>query len=205
MRRIRHTDAPGRYNHSAFDGVSTTGDEHTVSDDLAAYLVAEGPFEDTDDADVDTMPAFDHTDGEGEPQPVNTELFNGMIQTVPERFRDSDDLVFLMSKSQVQAYHFELTGREDGLGVAVLQGDNDVTPFDYDIVGVSYWPDDRVMLADPEQLSYGLYDGLEITQITESDKTMDEALHSRNLMEGQFDFQIEELQSGAIADGIAEP
>ena len=49
MRRIRHTDAPGRYNHSAFDGVSTTGDEHTVSDDLAAYLVAEGPFEDTDE------------------------------------------------------------------------------------------------------------------------------------------------------------
>ena len=162
-------------------------------------------LEDTDDADVDTMPAYDHTDAEGDPRPVNTELFNNMIQTVPERFRDSDDLVFLMSKSQVQAYHFELTGREDGLGVAVLQGDNDVTPFDYDIVGVSYWPDDRVMLVDPEQLSYGLYEGLEITQITESDKTMDEALHSRNLMEGQFDFQIEELQSGAIADGIAEP
>ena len=60
MRRIRHTDAPGRYNHSAFDGVSTTGDEHTVDDDLAAYLVAEGPFEDTDeivldDADYDVV------------------------------------------------------------------------------------------------------------------------------------------------------
>ena len=53
MRRIRHTDAPGRYNHSAFDGVSTTGDEHTVSDDLAAYLVAEGPFEDTDEIVLD--------------------------------------------------------------------------------------------------------------------------------------------------------
>ena len=60
MRRIRHTDSPGRYNHSAFDGVSTTGDEHTVSDELAAYLVAEGPFEDTDeivldDADYDVV------------------------------------------------------------------------------------------------------------------------------------------------------
>ena len=53
MRRIRHTDAPGRYNHSAFDGVSTTGDEHTVSDDLAEYLVAEGPFEDTDEIVLD--------------------------------------------------------------------------------------------------------------------------------------------------------
>ena len=174
--------------------------------------IADGSDTDSDrigiDADgetVDTMPAYVHTDAEAEPQPVNTELFNNMIQTVPERFRDPDEQVFLMSKSQVQRYHFELTGREDGLGVAVLQGDNDVTPFDYDIVGVSYWPDDRAMLINPEQLSYGLYEGLEITQITESDKTMDEALHSRNLMEGQFDFQIEELQSGAIADGIEEP
>ena len=49
MRRIRHTDAPGRFNHRGLDGVSTTGDEHTVDDDLAEYLVADGPFEDTDE------------------------------------------------------------------------------------------------------------------------------------------------------------
>ena len=53
MRRIRHTDPPGRFNHSAFDGVSEVGDEHTVDDDLAAYLVAEGPFEDTDEVVLD--------------------------------------------------------------------------------------------------------------------------------------------------------
>ena len=66
MRRIRHTDAPGRYNHSAFDGVSTTGDEHTVSDDLAAYLVAEGPFEDTDEIvlDDDEYDVVDDADDE---------------------------------------------------------------------------------------------------------------------------------------------
>lgn len=156
-------------------------------------------------ADVDTMPAYDHTDGSGNPQPVNTDLFDGMIQTVPERYRDPDVQVFMLSKSQVQSYHKSLTDRNDGLGVAVLQGSNDVTPFAYDIVGVSNWPDERAMLINPEQLSYGLYDGLEITQQTQTDKTMDEALHSRNLMEGQFDFQIEELQSGAIASGLADP
>ena len=174
--------------------------------------IAEGADTDSDrigiDADgetVDTMPTYDHSDDEGNPEPINTDLFNGMIQTVPERFRDPDSQVILTSKSQVQQYHYELTGREDGLGVAVLQGDNDVTPFNYDIVGVSYWPDEVAMLIDPTQLSYGLYEGVEITQITDSDKTMDEALHSRNLMEGQFDFQVEELQSGALAEGIAEP
>jgi hypothetical protein len=156
-------------------------------------------------ADVDTMPAYDHTDGGGTPQPVNTDLFDGMIQTVPERYRDPDDQVFMLSKSQVQSYHKTLTDRNDALGVAVLQGDMEVNPFAYDIVGIANWPDTRAMLINPEQLSYGLYEGLEITQQTETDKTMDEALHSRNLMEGQFDLQVEELQSGAIASGIAQP
>jgi len=183
-----------------FDGyIAIAEGADTVSDRIGI---------DEDGETVDTMPTYIHTDDgtdAGTSEPVNTELFNEMIQTVPERFRDPDDQVFLMSKSQVQQYHFDLTGREDGLGVAVLQGDNDVTPFNYDIVGVSYFPDDRAMLINPEQLSYGLYEGMEITQITDSDKTMDEALHSRTLLEGQFDFQIEELQSGALVTGIAEP
>ena len=162
-------------------------------------------LEDTGAGEVDTMPTYAHTDGGGTSQPVNTNLFHSLIQTVPERFRDSDSQVIMVSKSQLQEYHFNLTGREDGLGTAVLMGDNDVTPFDYTIVGISYWPDDYAMLIDPEQLSYGLYEGVEITQIRQSDKTMDEALHSRNLLEGQFDFQIEELQSGALATDIAAP
>lgn len=162
-------------------------------------------LEDTDAAEVDTMPTYAHTDGSGTSQPVNTDLFNSLIQTTPERFRDPDSQVIMVSKSQLQEYHYNLTGREDGLGTAVLMGDNDVTPFDYTIVGISYWPDDYAMLIDPQQLSYGLYEGVEITQIRQSDKTMDEALHSRNLMEGQFDFQIEELQSGALATDIAAP
>lgn len=155
--------------------------------------------------DASTMPSYDHSDSNGDPVGVNSELFNALIQTVPERYRDPDSQVILTSKSQVQQYHYELTGREDGLGAAVLMGDRDVTPFKYDIRGVSYWPDDVMMLIDPEQLVYGLYEEMEIEQQTETDKTMDEALHSRNLIEGQFDFQIEELQSGALATNIAEP
>jgi len=184
--------------NDTFDGfIAIAEGNDTASDRIG--------LEDTADAEVDTMPTYDHTDGGGTPQPVNTSMFNSAIQTVPERFRDPDEQVVLMSKSQVQQYHFDLTGREDGLGVAVLQGGNDVTPFDYDIVGVSYFPDDYAMVINPEQLSYGLYEGLEITQIDSSDKTMDEALHSRTLLEGQFDFQIEELQSGALVTGIAAP
>jgi len=163
---------------------------------------------DADGEAVDTMPTYIHTDtgdAAGTAQPVNTDLFSSMIQTVPERFRDEDEQVIMLSKSQLQAYHSGLTERNDGLGVVVLQGDSDVTPFGYDIVGVSYWPDDIAMLINPDQLAFGPYEAMEITQTTDSDKTMDEALHSRTLLEGQFDFQIEELQSGALATNIQAP
>lgn len=173
--------------------------------------IAEGADTESDrigtgnEADASTMPTHDHSDSNGNPQPLNTDLFNSTIQAVPERYRDPDDQVFLLSKTQVQEYHNQLTEREDGLGVAVLMGDNDVTPFEYDIVGVSFWPNDTAMLIDPDQLVYGIYEGMTVEQIRQSDKTMDEALHSRNLLEGQFDLQIEELQSGALATNIAQP
>lgn len=183
-----------------FDGwIAIAEGEDTASDRIGAG---------EDGETVDTMPTYIHTDDgtdAGTPQPFNTELVNELIQTVPERYRDPDEQVVLTSKSQVQSYHYALTERSDGLGVAVLQGDNEVTPFDYDIVGIAYWPDDLAMLINPDQLAYGPYEGMEITQVTDSDKTMDEALHSRTLLEGQFDFQIEELQSGALATNIEAP
>ncbi|WP_436344505.1 hypothetical protein [Natronorubrum sp. FCH18a] len=193
-------------------GRSGSGLPATFNDTFDGWIaIAEGNDTASDrigtgeEADASTMPTYDHSDGSGNAQAVNTALFNNMIQTVPERYRDPDDLVFLTSKSQVQSYHYELTEREDSLGVAALLGDNDVTPFEYDIVGVSYWPDDVIMLVDPSNLVYGLYDEVEITQLTQTDQTMERRLHSRNLIEGQFDYQIEELQAGALGTTIAAP
>jgi hypothetical protein len=51
----------------------------------------------------------------------------------------------------------------------------------------------------------GTFEEMFIERLTNSDKTMDEALHSRSLIEGQFDLQIEELQSGALITNIAAP
>jgi hypothetical protein len=156
-------------------------------------------------ADTSTMPTYDHRDTTGNAQPINTELFNQTIQTVPERYRDPDSLVFMTNKSQVQDYRYRLTDRPSPLGDAVIFGDEEITPFSYDVMGVSYWPDDVMMLTDPENLVYGLFEEVEITQLVQTDKTMEERLHSRNLLEGQFDYQIEELQHGALAEGIAAP
>ena len=45
MPRIRHVGGPTRYNHRALTGVSEPGDEHTVSDEAAEYLLSRRHFE----------------------------------------------------------------------------------------------------------------------------------------------------------------
>lgn len=167
-------------------------------------------LEDTAAGEVDTMPVYDNQEdtddsGTATDQPVDTETFHGAIQTLDSRFRDPDNIRFYTSPDHVQQYHFDLTGREDGLGVAVLQGDNDVTPFEYDVVGVPGWPNEYMMLTDPENLAYGLYQDVEVDQTRDSDKVHESKLHSRNWMEAQFDFQIKELQAGVLVTGLSNP
>ena len=181
-------------------------DYEEIDDTFDGWLaILDGADEDSDRIglektdDVDTAPAFSWD------AVVETEMFNDAIQSMPERYRDPDNQAFFMSKSQLQQYHFELTDREDTAGVDHLYGENPITPFSHDIVGVDNWPHDTVVLADPEQFVYGLYDEMTVEQQTETDKTMDEALHSRNLIEGQFDFQVEELQSCVLVKDVEPP
>lgn len=161
---------------------------------------------------VTKMPVFDNqedktSDSTDNPtdQPVDTEMFHKTIQTLPQRYRNPDDVQFIMSPDQVQQYYYDLTGRNDSLGVAVLQGDSDVTPFDYDIVGIPGWPDQYGMFTDPDNLAYGLYENMDIEQLRNTDKTAEEVLHSRTWFEGQFDYQIKNLMAGVLVTGLKDP
>lgn len=157
-------------------------------------------LENTAAADVDEMPQV-NMDG----NVIDTRMFNDSVQTLDPRFRDPDEVVFLTSADQVQQYHFDLTEREDIGGVSVLMGDGDVTPFDYTVVGVSGWPNNYAMLTNPENLAFGLFQEMEVDQTTDTDKVHEERLHSRNWLEGQFDFQVKELQAGVLVTNIADP
>lgn len=188
---------------TTYDGwIAIAEGADTVSDRIG--------LETTPDAEVDTMPVYDNQedtndDGTATDQPLDTETFNGAIQTLDNRFRDTDNVGFLCSPDHVQQYYHDLTGRQDGLGVAVLQGSSDVTPFDYDIVGIPGWPTEYAMLTDPDNLAYGLYSEVEVDQTRNSDKVNEQRLHSRNWMEGQSDFQIKNLQAGTLVTGLSTP
>lgn len=161
-------------------------------------------LEGTAEGDLNTMPTFDNQDG-GSAAPVDTDMFNGAIQTLDDRFRDPNNVRFYVSPSHVQQYHYDLTAREDGLGVAVLQGSSDVTPFEYDVVGVPGWPQEYGMLVDPNNLAYGLFRDVEVEQTRDTDKVHENRLHSRNWMEVQMDYQIKKMQAGVLITGLADP
>jgi hypothetical protein len=164
-------------------------------------------LEDTATADAGSMPAIANTDGSGNPQPLDTALFNESIQTLDSRYRESDAYspVLLTSPNQVQDYTMSLTEREDPLGSAVIFGDSDITPFSYDLVGVNGWPDEYMMFTDPSNLAFGLFEEMELDQTTDTDTTYEQRLHSRNWLEGQFDFQIKQMQAGVLVTDLQSP
>ncbi|GGO01775.1 hypothetical protein [Haloarcula pellucida] len=164
--------------------------EDTASDRMGLETTAGG--------EVDTMPTVDMASSS-----VDTKMFNDAIQTLDSRYRDPDNFVFLTSPDVVQEYVFSLTEREDPLGSAVIFGDNDITPFSYDVVGVNGWPDSYAMLTDPDNLAFGVFEEMELDQTTDTDKVHENRLHSRNWLEGQFDFQIKQMQAGVLVENIA--
>ena len=153
-----------------------------------------------DTSDTTTMPTVDMASAS-----VDTQMFNETIQTLDERYRDTDNVAFLMNNDQVQQYAMDLTQREDPLGSAVIFGDDDLTPFSYDIIGVNEWPKSYAMLTDPGNLAFGLFQEMELDQTRNSDTVNEQRLHSRNWLEGQFDFQIRDLQAGVLVENIADP
>lgn len=157
-------------------------------------------LEDTASAELTTMPEVDMASTS-----IDTQMFDDTITKLDPRYRDSDNAVFLTSPDQVQAYTMSLTKREDPLGSAVIFGESDITPFSYDVIGVNGWPNDYAMLTDPDNLAFGLFEQMEIDQTTDTDKVHENRLHSRNWMEGQFDFQIKELQAGVLVKNLADP
>lgn len=189
---------------TTFDGWIAMAEGDTASSRIG--------LEDTAAGEESTMPVFDNQEDTTEDatanptdQPVDTEMFNGAIQRLDTRYRDPDSVRFLMSPSHVQQYYYDLTGRQDGLGAAVLQGNSGVTPFDYTIEGIPGWPHEYGMLVDPNNLAFGLFEEMEVDQTRDTDKVHENRLHSRNWMEGQFDFQIKKMQAGVLITGLSDP
>lgn len=142
---------------------------------------------------------YDHLDAA-----IDTDLFNQAIQAMPNKYLRSDRFEprFYMNENKVQEYRMHLTEREDPLGSAVIFGEDDITPFSYDVVGVASFPEDQAVFAHPQNFIYGLYDEVEIRVLTETDKVAENDLFARYFMRVRDDFAIEDEEAAVHITGI---
>lgn len=150
------------------------------------------------------MPTYSHTDGSGNSLPVRSDLFHNAIQTMEDKYERMDP-IFVMSKSQVQSYAFHLTERESGLGDSVLFGDSSLTPFDYDVVGISTMPDTQALFTPAQNLIYALRYNVRMDVLQESDEIFDNELYAKYKIVGKDDFEIEDENAGVLIDSIQAP
>lgn len=159
-------------------------------------------------AENGSMPTYAHDsigDGSGAAQPINVELFNRLIMDMPSKYLDRSDPVFLTSRNQVQSFRNSLAGTESESAFMMLAGESDLTPFDYDVVGTSLWPDDKLMFTDPQNLIYAIFREVETDVVTDTDKTHENDLYARYAIRAKDDFAIEDQNAGVLATDIASP
>ena len=136
---------------------------------------------------------------------VNKSLFNEMATAMPQRFREQQTPVFLMSDAQKQAYKDYLTDRSTGAGDSMLMTGDEPTPYGYNILTPLGWPDDRAMFTSMENLLYIVQDDMRVKSTTDAERNvMNDIERIYNLL-AKVDFVIGEADGVVTASNIAAP
>jgi len=146
----------------------------------------------------------DAGDGTGANQPVNTEMFDGAIRTLDSKYLRTEP-VFMVNTKHVQQYFGQLESRNDGIGVAVLQGDTDVNPFGYDIVASPVFPENEALFTAPENLIWGLHRDVELDVLEDSDEIHAQDLFAKYALRARHDYQVEDEDGVVRIEGIESP
>lgn len=147
----------------------------------------------------------DAGDGTGVAQPVDKSLFSGMRNLMPTRFKERQELVFLGSTEQKEAWQEALTDRTTAAGDAMLIQGDEPTPFGLEWLTPLGWPDDRFMLTSMSNLAYVIQDNMRVKSTTQAkENVMNDIEVFVNLL-GKVDFQIIESAGIVRAEGVAAP
>jgi len=131
-------------------------------------------------------------------------MFDGAVRKLDSKYLRTDP-VMMVNQKHIQQYFGELESRNDGIGVAVLQGDTDVNPFGYDIVGSPVFPKEEALFTAPENLIWGLHREVEVDVLTESDEIHDKDLFAKYKIRARHDYQIEDEDAAVLVKGIEDP
>jgi len=136
---------------------------------------------------------------------IDKSLFENMRAAMPERFKKAQNLVFLTSYEQKDAYQEYLTDRSTSGGDAMLMNGDEPTPYGFDIMTPLGWPDDRAMLTSMENLLYIVQDPLRVKTTSDSERNVLNDIETIYNMLAKIDYEIMEKSGVVTADNIAAP
>jgi len=136
---------------------------------------------------------------------INKDLFNDMVQAMPQRFREQQDPVFLVSFTQKQAYKDYLTDRSTGAGDAMLMTDEEPMPYGYEMLTPLSWPDDRAMFTSMENLLYIVQDDIRRKSTSASERNVLNDIEEINNLLAKIDYEVARTEGVVTARNIAAP
>ena len=189
----------GVAGHESSPATYFSGDDAFFGINDGWLAIAEGQGSSSRIDSNSSMTTYDHGSGG-----VNTTLFDETILNIGQKYLRSEQMepVFLMSRKNVQRYKSFLTDKESGLGDAVLMGNSELTPFDFDVLGVFGFPDNKGLFTAPENLIWALRRDMEIDVVENSDETLERDLLARYALRARHDYQIEDLDAGVVMNNI---
>jgi hypothetical protein len=136
---------------------------------------------------------------------IDKSIFQDLINTIPQRFKERQTLVFLGSYEQKDAYKDYLTDRSTSAGDAMLMTGEEPTPYGYEFLTPLGWPDDRLMLTSMENLIYIVQDPLRVKSTDSAERNVMNDVETIYNMLGKIDYQIMEQAGVVTASNIAAP
>lgn len=146
----------------------------------------------TDDGNIDT------------PKPISPEKINEAVRALEPKYL-RDDPVFMVNTLHVHQYFGELVDRQDGLGVAVIRGEEDHNPFGYDILASPLFPLEKAIFTSPDNLIYALHRDVEVDVLDQSDEVFDKDLFAKYAIRARIDFAVEDENGCLILTDIKDP
>lgn len=156
------------------------------------------------EASTDTA-AYDHAATDGTAQPISKELFSGMIHTLPRRYRERQDLTFLMGYDQLQGYKEYLTDRSTAAGDAMLLSQESPTGYGYDILAPMGFPADTVMLSNMSNLAWVVQDNVRLKQTTEGQYLVKNDVEAVLNLLAKVDYEVLETEGVCLGSGVEAP
>jgi hypothetical protein len=136
---------------------------------------------------------------------IDKSLFSDMRNSMPQRFKERQNLVFLTSYAQKDAFQDYLTDRSTGAGDAMLMNGDEPTPYGMNILTPLGWPDDRAMLTSMENLLYIVQDPLRVKSTDAAERNVMNDIETIYNMLAKVDYQIMESAGVITARNIAAP